>query len=180
MLSPRLRLSPRFWARVRTSSSSPREPPDRPLQPTSRCQREANRSRDPARLAAETQTLAGPNHISPDRLFRMSRQTARHSLQIFAGPITRDLGPVPRLRQKLQRCLVLLAAIRDPVAVPLAARPAASTHESQMYTFGPAINLDTSLGARSHQVQTASGCLVRRRQTCHQLPPAAVTTCCTR
>jgi hypothetical protein len=113
----------------------------------------------------------------------MSRQTAKHSVQTFAGPVTSNLDSVPRLRQKLQRCLVLpFGAIiaESSVTLPLAARSAAFTHESQMYTFGPAINLDTSMGGRSHQVQTASRSLLRLRQTCHQLPPAAATTCCTR
>ena len=113
----------------------------------------------------------------------MSRQTTRHSAQTFAGPATSDLDSVPRLRQKLQRCRVAPFSalnVEFSVEVDLTARSAAPTQESQIYTFGPAINLDTSLGGRSHQVQTASLSEVRRRQTCHQLPPAAVTTCCTR
>jgi hypothetical protein len=45
---------------------------------------------------------------------------------------------------------------------------------SQMNTFGPEINLLTSLGGRSQNVQTASRFLGR-----HHEPPATSTICCT-
>ena len=113
----------------------------------------------------------------------MSRQTTKHSAQTFARPVTSDLDSVPRLRQKLQRYRVApLTAlnVEGSVAVDSTTRSAASTQESQIYTLGPAINFDTSPGGRSHQVHTASASETRRRQTCHQLPPAAATSCCTR
>ena len=139
-------------------------------------------------LAARKHLLSTPRVVSRTGsalyaalLSRISRQTVKQSAQTFAGPVTSDLESLPRLRQKLQRCRVAALTVvnlESSMAVDFTARSAAPTQESQIYTFGPEINLDTSLGGRSHQVQTASA-EVRRRQTCHQLPPAAVTICCT-
>src|SRR5688572_30496148 len=102
---------------------------------------------------------------------------------MLAGPATSHLVPVARFVQKAQRCRVVLSTrvrFACPAPPDLAARSAFTTQESQIYTLGPAISFATSLGGRSHQLQTASRATVRRRHTCHQLPPAALTTCCTR
>jgi len=65
-----------------------------------------------------------------------SRQIRRHSLQILAeGPVTTDLLLFLRLRQKLQRFVapsVASSSAPGPAPAPLNARPARSTHESQM------------------------------------------------
>src|SRR5207244_12338311 len=66
----------------------------------------------------------------------------------------------------------------DPSVATFCAR---ATQASQMYTFGPAINLATSLGGRSQNVHTVSRLRLLECQTrCHQVPPALLTICCTR
>jgi hypothetical protein len=113
------------------------------------------------------------------RLFKISRQIRRHSLQTFGGPTAIVLVTVAVFLQKSQR--------RRPTRKPRLragllrmssmARSAASTQESQMKILGPAMSFATSPGRRLHQLQTASGVTRRQRQICHQLPPAALTTC---
>jgi hypothetical protein len=99
----------------------------------------------------------------------------RQSLQIFAAATP----AAARFPQKLQRAIALFVFVTAPPLRPAVARSASDTQPSQMYTFGPATSLPTSLGGRPQNVQFAS----RFRDPharCHQVPPAPSTICCTR